>query len=206
MKPGSKGSNLAHKANRSRISTLSKAKHAGAILSTVDQLRKRKVRPDLRRICHVVQRQHKLTAQQTRTELDILVSEKLVVKVDFKGSVSYRNAAKWRRQCHSETRSNNRTAAVGCSRRNKTGRRVIKAVKNLTRQQGNNSNKQEKLVNRSPSSAADVAASKENGITLNHIKNWIREKWGEDVADSMDAIKCSGRRASRTDKPVLEID
>jgi len=187
MKPGPKGSNLVGKASRSRISALSKAKHAGVILSTIDQLRKRKVRPDLSRICHVVQRQRKLTPEQARAELDVLVSEKHVVKVDFKGSVSYRNAAKWRRQCHGK--ATGRTAAVGGSRRNKTGRRVLKAVKNLIRQLGNSSDKQEQLANKSPSS--DVAASKEYGVTLHNIENWIREKWGADVADSMDAIKAA---------------
>jgi len=193
MKPGSRGSSLVGKGSRSRISTLSKAKHASAILSTIDQLRKRKVRPDLSRICHIVQRQHKLTAEQTRAELDVLVNEKLVVKVDFKGSVSYRNEAKWQRQCHGKAPGNDGavTVAVGCSKRNKTGRRVLKAVKNLIRQLESSSENQEQLTNKCLSSAADSAASKENGITLGQIENWIREKWGADVAESMDAIKAA---------------
>ena len=192
MKPGSKGSNLVGKASRFRISTLSNAKHASAILSTIDQLRKRKVRPDLSRICHIVQRQHKLTAEQTRAELDVLVNEKLVIKVDFKGSVSYRNAAKWRRQLHGKAARNERTVvAGGCIKRNKTGRRVLKAVKNLIRQLGNSAYKQEQLANKSLSSAAGIVASKENGVTLNNIEDWIREKWGTEVADSMDAIKAA---------------
>jgi len=192
MKPGSKGSNSVRQTSRSGISTLSKAKHASAILSTIDQLRKRKVRPDFGRICRVVQRQHKLTAEQTRTELDVLVGEKLVVKVDFKGSVSYRNAAKWRRQCRGEAPSNDRSvvtaAAASYSKRNKTGRRIIKAVKSLENSY-DSFDEQEQSANRSPSSAAGVAALKENGVTLNRIKNWIREKWGAGVADSMDAVK-----------------
>jgi len=127
-----------------------------------------------------------LTAEQTRAELDVLVSEKLVVKVDFKGSVSYRNEAKWQRQWHGKA-----PVAVGCSKRNKTGRRVLKAVKNLIRQLESSSENQEQLTNKCPSSAADSAASKENGITLGQIENWIREKWGADVAESMDAIKAA---------------
>jgi len=193
MKPGSKGSNVIGKSSRSRISTLTKAKHAAAILSTIDQLRKRKARPDLSRICRIVQRQHKLTPEQTRAELDVLVNENLLVKVDFKGSVSFRNAAKWRRQCHGKVAGNSRTVtvAVGCSKQNKTGRRVLKAVKNLIRQLENSSDNQEQSAKKSPCLSADVAASEENGITLNRIENWIREKWGADLADSMDAIKAA---------------
>lgn len=191
MKPGSKGGKLAGKAGRSQTTTRSKARHAGPILSTIDQLRKRTARPDLNRICHLVQRKHKLTFEQTRAELDILVSEKLLVKVDFKGSVSYRTLARWRKQLHGKVAGDEKTAIIAGnnSKRNKTGRRVLKAVRNLTRQVGNSSVKQEQLASKSASSTADVTASKENGVTLSQIENWIREKWGEDVADSMEAVK-----------------
>ena len=193
MKPRSGGGKLAGKASRSRTSTLSKAKHASPILSTIDQLWKRKARPDISRICHMVQRQHKLTPEQTRAELDVLVSEKLVVKVDFKGSVTYRNAAKWRRLCHGQVADKESTATVVdvCSKRNKTGRRLLKAVKNLIRQQENSSVKQKQLASESGSSAADVSVSKENGVTLSQIENWLRGKWGADMANSVDAIKAA---------------
>lgn len=193
MKPVSRGGKLAGKTSRSRTSTLSKAKHAGPILSTIDQLRKRKACPDLSRICHMVQRQHKLTSEQTRAELDVLANEKLVVKVDIKGSVSYRTSAKWRRQRHGQVSGSERTVTATniYNQRNKTARRVVKAVKNLTRQLGNSSVRQNQLTSDSQSLAADVGASKVNGITLSEIKNWIREKWGEDAADSMDAVKAA---------------
>ena len=187
MKPGSKGGKLAGKASRCRTTTQSKAKHAGSILSTIDQLRKQKARPDLSRISHLIQRQHKLTFEQTRAELDILVNEKLVVKVDCKDTVSYHNVAKWRRQRLGKVAGHEKTPIIAgsCSKRNKTGRRVLKAVKNLILQVRNSSVKQDKL----PSREVDVAALKENGVTLNQIENWIREKWGSAVADSMEAIK-----------------
>ena len=193
MKPGARGGKLAGKASRPRNTTRSKAKHAGPILSTLDQLRKRKARPDLSRICHLVQRQHKLTFEQTRAELDILASEKLVVKVDFKDSVSYRNVARWRRQLYGKVTGNERTAIIAgnCNKRNKTGRRVLKAVKNLIRQVGNSPVKQDQLSSRSGASAPDVVALEEHGVTVNQIENWIREKWGTDAADSMEAIKAA---------------
>ena len=193
MKPGSGGGKLTGKASRSRSSTLSKAKHADPILSTIDELCKRKARPDLSRICHMVQLKHKLTSEQTRAELEILVSEKLVVEVDLKGSTRFQNAAKWRRQRYGQAAGNERTAtgADNCAKRNKTGRRVLKAVKNLTRQLGNSSVKQVQLAGESVKSAAGLAASKQNSVTLNQIESWIREKWGADVADSMDAIKAA---------------
>jgi len=191
MKPGSGRGKVAGKASRYRTSTQSKAKHAGPIISAIDQLRKRKARPDLTRICHMVNRQHKLTSEQTRAELNVLVSEKVVVKVDLKGSVSYRTAAKWR-QRHGQVVGNERTATAAdiSSKRNKTGRRVLKAVKNLIRQLENSSVKQKQLASESGCSAANPV-SKENSVTLNQIENWIREKWGADVADSMDAIKAA---------------
>jgi len=182
MKPGSKATNVSFKASCSRISAVSKAKHADSILSAIDQLRKRKVRADVSRICHMVQRQHKLTSEQTRSELEVLANEKLVIKVDFKGSVNYRNAAKWRRLCHGEVAGKDKTAKVAddCGKRNKIGRRVLKAVKS---QLGD--------VTKGQTAVESGSSDAVNGVTLKHIENWIRDKWGADVADSMDAIKAA---------------
>jgi len=192
MKPGSKGGKLSGKASRPRTITRSKAKHAGLILSAIDQLRKRKARPDLSRICHLVQRQHKLAIEQTRAELDTLVSEQLVVVVDYRDRVSYRNVPKWQKLLHGKVTGNERTAVIAgnCNRRNKTGRRVLKAVKNLIRQVGNGLIEQGQLSSsRSGISAVDVVVSEVNGVTLNQIHSWISEKWGTDAADSMEAVK-----------------
>ncbi len=67
------------------------------ILETIDQLRKRKARPDRERIAHMMQRKHGITPQETETDLERLVDTGIVVKVDYKGNTSYRNAAKWRK-------------------------------------------------------------------------------------------------------------
>ncbi|XP_030852562.1 histone acetyltransferase KAT6B [Strongylocentrotus purpuratus] len=65
------------------------------ILDSIDSLRRRKARPDLERICHMVERKYGLTGVDVITELDRLVDEDIVIKVDYKGNTSYRNAAKW---------------------------------------------------------------------------------------------------------------
>ncbi|XP_069795445.1 sterile alpha motif domain-containing protein 13 isoform X2 [Narcine bancroftii] len=65
------------------------------ILETIDSLRSRKARPDVERICRMIERRHGLSPAETEQQLDKLVRAELVVKVAYKGSNSYRNAAKW---------------------------------------------------------------------------------------------------------------
>lgn len=65
------------------------------ILESIDQLRKRKARPDLGRICHMLARKYGIKASDVTDELQRLVKENVVIKVDYKGNTSYRNAAKW---------------------------------------------------------------------------------------------------------------
>lgn len=64
------------------------------ILGSIDSLRSRKARPDLERICRMVKRRHGSDWDRTRTELEKLIEDQTVLKVNYKGSVSYRNAAK----------------------------------------------------------------------------------------------------------------
>lgn len=64
------------------------------ILGSIDSLRSRKARPDLERICRMVKRRHGSDWERTRSELEKLIEEQTVLKVNYKGSVSYRNAAK----------------------------------------------------------------------------------------------------------------
>ncbi|KAF0037676.1 hypothetical protein F2P81_010550 [Scophthalmus maximus] len=68
------------------------------ILETIDSLRSRKARPDLDRICRMVRRRHGSDPDRTRTELEKLIQEQTVLKVSYKGSISYRNAAKVQRK------------------------------------------------------------------------------------------------------------
>ena len=76
---------------------MAEAKHKDLILETIDSLRKRKARPDMERICHMVERRHNITFEETEADLEKLVDCGIVIKVDYKGSTSYRNAAKWRK-------------------------------------------------------------------------------------------------------------
>lgn len=64
------------------------------ILGSIDSLRSRKARPDLDRICRMVKRRYGSDWDRTRSELEKLIEERTVLKVNYKGSVSYRNAAK----------------------------------------------------------------------------------------------------------------
>lgn len=67
------------------------------ILETIDQLRKRKARPDLDRICHMVERKYGLRRTETEANVEKLVDLGAVVKVDYKGNISYRNASRWQK-------------------------------------------------------------------------------------------------------------
>ncbi|CAJ1053166.1 atherin [Xyrichtys novacula] len=74
------------------------SKYREWILETIDSLRSRKARPDLERICRMVRRRHGSDPDRTRTELEKLIQEQTVLKVSYKGSISYRNAAKVQRK------------------------------------------------------------------------------------------------------------
>ena len=76
---------------------MSAPKYKDWILETIDQLRKRKARPCSERICHMVSRKHGVSFEETAADLERLVDGEVVIKVDYKGSTSYRNAAKWRK-------------------------------------------------------------------------------------------------------------
>ncbi|XP_076004272.1 sterile alpha motif domain-containing protein 1 [Genypterus blacodes] len=77
---------------------MSEPKYREWILETIDSLRSRKARPDLERICRMVRRRHGSDPDRTRTELEKLIQEQTVLKVSYKGSISYRNAAKVQRK------------------------------------------------------------------------------------------------------------
>ncbi|XP_045160400.1 histone acetyltransferase KAT6B-like [Mercenaria mercenaria] len=68
------------------------------ILDIIDQLRKRKARPDLERITHFVERKHGLGRKETEAHLEKLVDKGIVIKVVYKRGTSYRNATKSRKR------------------------------------------------------------------------------------------------------------
>ncbi|XP_048869020.1 sterile alpha motif domain-containing protein 1 isoform X2 [Brienomyrus brachyistius] len=77
---------------------MSEPKYRDWILETIDSLRSRKARPDLERICRMVRRRYGSDPDRTRSELEKLIQEQTVLKVSYKGSISYRNAAKVHRK------------------------------------------------------------------------------------------------------------
>ncbi|KAL1005568.1 hypothetical protein UPYG_G00060770 [Umbra pygmaea] len=77
---------------------MSEPKYRDWILETIDSLRSRKARPDLDRICRMVRRRHGPDPDRTREELEKLIEDQTVLKVSYKGSISYRNAAKVQRK------------------------------------------------------------------------------------------------------------
>ncbi|XP_076866218.1 sterile alpha motif domain containing 1a [Brachyhypopomus gauderio] len=76
---------------------MSEPRYREWILETIDSLRSRKARPDLERICRMVRRRHGSEPDRTCLELEKLIQEQTVLKVNYKGSISYRNAAKVQR-------------------------------------------------------------------------------------------------------------
>lgn len=64
------------------------------ILEAIDQLRRRKARPDIQRICNYLFRRFSISSVEAKNDLDWCVANNFVLKVEYKGNISYRNAAK----------------------------------------------------------------------------------------------------------------
>lgn len=71
--------------------------HEEHILEAIDQLRRRKARPDADRICNYLLRNFSVDARDTIADLHQLIEVEKVIQVDYKGNTSYRNAKKWSR-------------------------------------------------------------------------------------------------------------
>lgn len=96
------------------------------VLETVDMLRQRKARPDKERICRMLDRLHGLTPEETHESLDALVNDGEVVKVHFKGNVSYRRPLRRFKGSENLMKSNNYN----------TSHRITHAIKTITKQTG----------------------------------------------------------------------
>ncbi|KAI8786736.1 atherin isoform X1 [Biomphalaria glabrata] len=149
----------------------SNSKHTEWILETIDHLRRRKARPDLERICHVVRRRFGLSAAETEAKLEKLVDSEIVIKVDYKGSTSYRNAAKWRK------------SMLGCAVLNSTSVsiKIIEAILDISAAQINAIE-----ANQTPNDGADESQlstkvkvaqyATEVGVSLESLSKWLKEK------------------------------
>ncbi|XP_060713155.1 sterile alpha motif domain containing 1a [Tachysurus vachellii] len=105
---------------------MSEPRYREWILDTIDSLRSRKARPDLERICRMVRRRHGAEAEHTRLQLETLIQQHAVLKVNYKGSVSYRNAAKVQRgrrrseqAAGKKSSSSSSSSSSSCSSNNK---------------------------------------------------------------------------------------
>lgn len=79
------------------FSAMSEIKYKIQILAAIDHLRARKSRPDINRICKFMLKWYKVTPRDTKADLNRCLKEKSIFKVDYKDNVSYRNAAKLRK-------------------------------------------------------------------------------------------------------------
>lgn len=73
---------------------MSDIKNRERILEAIDQLRRRKARPDVNRICNFLMRRFSVSCSDTKADLQRCVDNDIVLKVEYKGNISYRNAAK----------------------------------------------------------------------------------------------------------------
>ena len=132
------------------------------ILSVIDQLRRRKARPDLQRITHFVDRKHGLSPAETETILEKLVDQGHVVKVVYKRGTSYRNAAKSRRKSYGTRVLNSNTAT----------RKITEAVQCLTK---------EKCASKGEYAASLAEGwDAEVGVSAREIESWIAAKSDEE--------------------------
>lgn len=69
-------------------------KYEEQILDAIDQLRRRKARPDAERIYNTLSRRHGINYNEAKVALENCISAGVVLKVSYKGNISYRNAAK----------------------------------------------------------------------------------------------------------------
>lgn len=69
-------------------------KNRERILEAIDQLRRRKARPDIQRICNYLFRRFSVSSIEAKNDLEWCVANNFVLKVEYKGNISYRNAAK----------------------------------------------------------------------------------------------------------------
>ncbi|XP_025110833.1 chromodomain-helicase-DNA-binding protein Mi-2 homolog [Pomacea canaliculata] len=67
------------------------------ILQAIEHLRGRKARPDLHRICNMLKKRHSFNFADTTRCIENLMDMGIIIKVEYKGSISYRDAARWKK-------------------------------------------------------------------------------------------------------------
>ncbi|XP_067845933.1 sterile alpha motif domain-containing protein 13 [Heptranchias perlo] len=142
------------------------------ILETIDSLRSRKARPDVERICRMIERRHGLSPAETQQQLENLVRAELVIKVAYKGSNSYRNAAKWYKN---KQRKQSAAAAAAASDLESGG--ILQAVEGLLQQQRQQQQQQQHLFLNGQQQPADGGKRQEEtdrrGVGIREIEKYI---------------------------------
>lgn len=140
------------------------------ILDVIDQLRKRKARPDLERITHFVERKHGLGRKETEAHLEKLVDKGIVIKVVYKRGTSYRNATKSRKRSYVSNVLNSNLASF----------KINEAVNSILKergQQGNDSSSYDEEIG--DIEPMEVEGDNE-GVSAKEIERWLKEN-GEDI-------------------------
>lgn len=147
------------------MSTDTTEAHKDWILNVIDQLRKRKARPDLERICHFVERKYGLDRKETEGHLEKLVDTGVVIKVVYKRGTSYRNATKERKRSYV---SNVLNSKITSTKINEAVDDILKRRRNELVGNGDSSNSGS--VNGSSSEATEDA-----GVSAREIEIWIKK-------------------------------
>ena len=103
--------------------TEKRPKYGNWVLECINLLRSRKSRPDLERICRMMQKCHGIEEKDTEEDLATLVSAGVVTKRSYKGAISYRNASGWQK-------------TVGSGKASRATRWVSEAIRVLDRGHG----------------------------------------------------------------------
>ncbi|XP_067892720.1 sterile alpha motif domain-containing protein 13 isoform X2 [Heterodontus francisci] len=142
------------------------------ILETIDSLRSRKARPDVERICRMIERRHGLSPAETQQQLEKLVEAQLVIKVAYKGSNSYLNAAKWYKS------KQRKKSAAGPDLERAGG--MVQAVEGLLLQrqgegrgEGQGEAQGDLLLSTSPHSSNGQAERDWRGVSIRDIEKYI---------------------------------
>ncbi|ELU13215.1 hypothetical protein CAPTEDRAFT_187894 [Capitella teleta] len=133
-----------------------------ALLETIDSLKKRKARPDIERICHMLRRKRGISSADTKEALQKLVDAAVVVKVDYKGNTSYRNVAKWKKW-----------GSRYCLNPFTTSSRVFAAVKTISEMQVRDGIA--KTIFNPEGSLQDTDEADLAGATLVQITDWLKD-------------------------------
>lgn len=135
------------------------------ILQAIEHLRARKARPDLHRICNQLRRRHNCSITETTRCVNHLLDTGIIIKVEYKGSMSYRDASKWKRGHVAGHIINSNTLVA----------KLQSAIDAIVARQCDS----EPECNTSDGRIAAPAKKRVTGATFEEIEAWLRKQTGE---------------------------